>query len=743
MMVRGIVVLFFLFHLSAPSVEAQTGNWQQTNGPYATRTIRKLLDHPSGDIFCFGRALYIDNYLLRSSDHGQTWNDVNRRYTNPATGLSIPLSIDYLQLHADGSMYASATVQGVYRSTDKGATWEKLFDRLGTISSFRLLGITSSGHLFAEPHMPSDGYIYYSGDNGKTWERRQNGLDTRFPANVNFSTDAYGNLYLQNFIYKLYGSTDNGLNWSVLYSGSTDFMTVYSRGVLFIGSNNSTNYTFKLMRSVDQGVTWTDIYPDVYSKKIRVLNMLPGPSGQLIMYTKDSLLISTDLGDSWKPASLVLTGEGISDVCVTNAGEILVGTDIGWIYRSTDAGLSWTRRATRLQRYIWASCLASNSRNMLFAASSSDGLFVTTNQGTSWNAAPTSVTGTNVTSLAVGASDQLYLGTTSNGLFVSSDDGASWRKLNTIFQTRPVNWIGLNSKGHIYVVAMPDLFRSTNDGASWESKATTTSFRYITAAIGANDEVYASFSDDMYYSSDGGNTWTRRNTGLPTPTYVTAIAVADGGGAWLGTSSGGLYYSSNQGGSWTSKPTRLRGPSNKIKNILCLPNNQMMINVDAATGYVGIFDEDFGIFHSTNGGSSWRILRTTTEYTQETALTISKTRDGSVLAGLSHGVMMWRPSATSVRAQEPGISRPIRLEQNYPNPFNPATSFEFQVPSLEFVSLRVLDVLGREVATLVDEYRQPGVYSVRWNASGLPSGVYFCRMNAGGFVDTKRMILSK
>jgi len=83
------------------------------------------------------------------------------------------------------------------------------------------------------------------------------------------------------------------------------------------------------------------------------------------------------------------------------------------------------------------------------------------------------------------------------------------------------------------------------------------------------------------------------------------------------------------------------------------------------------------------------------------------------------------------------------LSQNYPNPFNPTTKFEFQVPSSELVTLKIFDVLGREAATLVQENLQPGTYVRHWNASGLPSGVYFYRMQAGGFMETKRMILSK
>jgi hypothetical protein len=83
------------------------------------------------------------------------------------------------------------------------------------------------------------------------------------------------------------------------------------------------------------------------------------------------------------------------------------------------------------------------------------------------------------------------------------------------------------------------------------------------------------------------------------------------------------------------------------------------------------------------------------------------------------------------------------LSQNFPNPFNPSTSFEFSVSGFGFVSLKVFDVLGREVATLVNEARPAGVYTIRWDASSFPSGVYFYRLQAGSFVDTKKLVLAK
>ena len=83
------------------------------------------------------------------------------------------------------------------------------------------------------------------------------------------------------------------------------------------------------------------------------------------------------------------------------------------------------------------------------------------------------------------------------------------------------------------------------------------------------------------------------------------------------------------------------------------------------------------------------------------------------------------------------------LNTGYPNPFNPATTISFSIPGHAHVQLRVFDVLGQLVQTLVDEEKEPGRYSVTWNAPGMPSGVYFCRMSAGDFVQTQKLVLAK
>jgi hypothetical protein len=89
------------------------------------------------------------------------------------------------------------------------------------------------------------------------------------------------------------------------------------------------------------------------------------------------------------------------------------------------------------------------------------------------------------------------------------------------------------------------------------------------------------------------------------------------------------------------------------------------------------------------------------------------------------------------------IPKIYALSQNYPNPFNPATTISFNLPSKSFVSLKVYDALGREVATILSEELSAGTYSRQWNAAGLPSGIYFYRLQTGSFTETKKLVLLK
>jgi hypothetical protein len=87
------------------------------------------------------------------------------------------------------------------------------------------------------------------------------------------------------------------------------------------------------------------------------------------------------------------------------------------------------------------------------------------------------------------------------------------------------------------------------------------------------------------------------------------------------------------------------------------------------------------------------------------------------------------------------VPKVFALNQNYPNPFNPATTISFSLSSKSFVSLKVFDPLGREVSILLAEELPAGTYTRQWNGNNLPSGVYFYRLHAGSFTETKKLVL--
>lgn len=100
-------------------------------------------------------------------------------------------------------------------------------------------------------------------------------------------------------------------------------------------------------------------------------------------------------------------------------------------------------------------------------------------------------------------------------------------------------------------------------------------------------------------------------------------------------------------------------------------------------------------------------------------------------------------SITSV--QFPISDKPTQYElnQNYPNPFNPSTTISFNIPLKSFVTLKVFDIIGREVATIVSEEMSAGTYSRKWNATNPSCGIYFYRLQAGTFIETKKLVLLK
>ncbi|MEJ2105052.1 MAG: YCF48-related protein, partial [Ignavibacteriaceae bacterium] len=166
--------------------------------------------------------------------------------------------------------------------------------------------------------------------------------------------------------------------------------------------------------------------------------------------------------------------------------------------------------------------------------------------------------------------------------------------------------------------------------------------------------------------------------------------------------------------------------------------------VDNSTGWV--VGENGLIIKTTNGGTSWDVQNSGTSNSLHSIHFIDQNigwavgDDATILHTTNGGV-------TFVNKKEID-EEPIdfSLEQNYPNPFNPSTKINFEIPGQArndntLVTLKVYDVLGNEIATLISEEKQPGTYEVEFDGTALPSGIYFYKLKAGYFVETKKMIL--
>jgi hypothetical protein len=117
--------------------------------------------------------------------------------------------------------------------------------------------------------------------------------------------------------------------------------------------------------------------------------------------------------------------------------------------------------------------------------------------------------------------------------------------------------------------------------------------------------------------------------------------------------------------------------------------------------------------------------------------------DTIIINGTQTGVGTFCNAPVTVESDSISIPDKFELSQNYPNPFNPSTIIRYQLPMAGHISLKVYDVLGNEVATLVNEDKPTGSYKVEFDASNLSSGIYFYKIQAENFIETKKMLLLK
>jgi ligand-binding sensor domain-containing protein len=385
----------------------------------------------------------------------------------------------------------------------------------------------------------------------------------------------------------------------------------------------------------------------------------------------------------------------------------------------------------------------------LFVGTAGSGVFRSSDFGIHWTSTNAGFTNTSVWSIVAVGSD-LFVGTYGAGVFLSTDNGSTWNSLGDELSQSYVLSLAIDAQ-NLYAGTLNGVFLLSADRLSWQplNKGLTNVF-VRTLAIHEGRIFAGTYGGGVFISSDRGISWTAKNEGLANP-YVLSIAFL-GSNVFAGTY-GGVFRTNDSLTIW--EPVDLEAKSLGIHDILApapdyetegtnrvaavlAPKAVYSLTVDRTDLYVGTYG--MGVLRSVNGGQGWDPINFGLGNLDLNVLSIYG-RD--LYAGALDG-QLWRlrlPDTEAGRRSQSEIPKHAVLDQNYPNPFNPTTVVSYQLSVASDVKLDVYDLLGRNVTTLVNEMKLPGRYSVRFDAKRLASGVYFYRLQAGGFVGIRQMVL--
>jgi hypothetical protein len=376
--------------------------------------------------------------------------------------------------------------------------------------------------------------------------------------------------------------------------------------------------------------------------------------------------------------------------CLTSSGNnLFAGTTNSGIYISSDNGSNWIRKALE-NKYIYS--LASNG-NVIFAGIDS-GICRSSDNGNTWSLNTLSEFPSAITSIATNGNEVLtaWQNLDAAQIFRSTDSGNNWIHARDVISNHTriaiyQNYYHISTGG-----AMPFFYyTSSNYGVNWSSIIMYTfGYPYCIGVIGN----YVYIGTQKYYTNDS--------------VY-------------------GFCISSNNGNSWVMTSLFKRS----INTIATSGNNVIAGTIDS------------GIYVSTNNGQDW--FKKNEGFPSLTSINSLYIFNNYIYAGCPY---LWRRPLseliTGVNNINSEIPSSFSLLQNYPNPFNPTTNIKYQITNNKYISLKIFDILGKEVTTLVNEKQVAGTYEVSFDASNFSSGIYFYSLFVDGIrIDTKRMVLIK
>mgnify|MGYP002623187510 CR=1 FL=1 len=362
----------------------------------------------------------------------------------------------------------------------------------------------------------------------------------------------------------------------------------------------------------------------------------------------------------------------------------------------------------------------------------------TTNGGTNWinKTIPLSF---NLYDLFIVDSNIIYCVGFYGRILKSTNGGDNWINLynDTLTYPKSVHFVNKDTGWIAGTRSLPNysfLVKTTDGGATFSSQAFGNIAIWDVYFKNSNTGILVATAL-IYRTTNGGINWYQPNYNFYGNGYeFNRIGVVNDQYCWIASRTRPVYRSNDFGENWDS--------------IASIPSGGLNVNstffINENIGWVGV---DFGKVYKTNdGGFNWLECSTPQPSGFISDIFFINGNTGWAVEGNNGNIFKTTTggcNTVNIVMNNNQLPERNKLKQNYPNPFNPTTTIKFDIPKKEFVTLKVYDISGREVAILLNNFKNAGSYIAEFDASHLSSGVYFYTIKAGSFEETKRMVLIK